>query len=138
MPDTIINWADAGKASIQTESFGIVELVTGDKQMTHSAEVVDSTTIASADLPAFSVVGRNASGNIVLAKTSATAVKPIGITAAAVKQGATNLNVAVIRSGIFNPAALNWHADYNTDEKKRTAFEDSVDGTDIIIRKIQG
>lgn len=138
MADTEIKYGDVGLASFNTHTFDTKELFTGDKPVSHTPEIVASATISAADLPAFSVVGRNSSGEIVLAKTSTTAVKAIGITAATVKQGATNRNVPVYRSGCFNPAALNYHGDYDTAEKKRLAFEDSVDGTDIIIRGISG
>jgi len=138
MADTTIPYGDPGVASFATHSFDANELFTGDKPITTTEEVVAAATIDSADLPAFSVVGRDANGELVMAKTSATAVKPIGITVNTVKQDATDRRVAVYRTGCFNPAMLNFHADYNTDAKKRLAFEDAVDGTDIHIKSIQG
>jgi hypothetical protein len=88
------------------------------------------------DLPAFSVVGLSAAGNLVLGQTSGTAVAPIGITTAPVKTGAGQTDrIAVFRSGNFNPAALNWHADYDTDAKKAAAFRGSPTPTNIVIRK---
>lgn len=62
-------------------------------------------------------------------------VKPIGITTAAVYDVNTAQRVAVYRAGNFNPAALNWHASFDTDAKKAVAFRGSPAPTNIVIRK---
>ncbi|MBN9453249.1 MAG: head decoration protein [Bosea sp.] len=86
-------------------------------------------------LEAFSVVGLS-SGNLVMAKTSSTAVVPIGITTAKVVTGAgVTDRIAIYRAGNFNPAALVWHADYSTDDLKAAAFRGSPSPTNIVIRK---
>jgi len=87
-------------------------------------------------LPAFSVVGRDATGNLVLAQTSGAAVVPIGVTTAPVATGAGQTDrVAIYRAGNFNPDALTWHADYATDDQRAAAFRGSPAPTNIVIRK---
>lgn len=126
------NYADAGVASLATQSFTETPLFSGEAPVVTTSEVVAAATIASADLPAFSVVGRNASGELVMAvyddATPANAIAPIGITTATVKTGSTAKNVEVFRGGMFNPAALNWDASFDTALKKRLAFEASAPG----------
>lgn len=96
----------------------------------------DFPVAQSTELPAFSVVGVNASGDIALAKTSNTAVVPLGILTLPVKTGAgETARVAIYRAGNFNPAVLSWHADYDTDAKKAAAFRGSPTPTNIVIRK---
>lgn len=91
---------------------------------------------ASTDLKAYSVVGLSAAGNLVLAQTSGTAVVPIGITVTGAKTGAGQTDrIAVYRAGNFNPAALTWHADYDTAEKKAAAFRGAPAPTNILIRE---
>lgn len=90
---------------------------------------------ASTTLPAFSVVGLSG-GNLVLAQTSGTAVAPIGITTAPVATaGGQTDRIAIFRAGNFNPAALTWHADYDTLDKKKAAFRGSPTPTNIVIRE---
>lgn len=96
----------------------------------------DFPVAQNTDLEARSVVGVDASGNLAIAKTSSTAVVPLGILTIPVKTGAGETTRAAIwRSGNFNPAALVWHADYDTDAKKAAAFRGSPTPTNIIIRK---
>jgi hypothetical protein len=127
---TNIPYDDAGMAAIQTEDFGRVPLWAGEAPIVTTPEVVADATVASADLPAFSVVGRDANGKLVMAKyaTDETAIAPIGVTCSPVLTGATAKNVAVYRGGFFNMAALNWDASFDTDAKKRLAFEASAPG----------
>lgn len=114
-------------AGSSTEAFTTVTVFTGDSPVVTTPEVVADAVIASVDLPALSVVGRDSSGKLVLADisnaTEANRIHPIGITTAAVKTGSTVKSVAVYRGGTFNPAALNFHSSYDTAEKKRLAFE---------------
>lgn len=64
-------------------------------------------------------------------------IKAMGITtcAVAVAVGATD-KIDVYRSGMFNPDALNWHASFDTDEKKRKAFEGGA-SPNIFIQKMR-
>lgn len=85
-------------------------------------------------LEAFAVVGLS-SGNLVMAKTSSTAVVPIGVMTAKVVTGAGQTDrIAIFRQGNFNRDALVWHADYDTNAKKEAAFRGSPSPTNIIIR----
>lgn len=123
-------------ASSQSEQFTTTVLFTGEVDVITTSETVADSVIASVDLPANSVVGRDSSGKIVLAtynSTPASGVPAMGITTETVKTGATVKTVAVYRSGMFNPDALNWHSSYDTDAKKRLAFEYLAN--QIIIQK---
>jgi hypothetical protein len=63
-------------------------------------------------------------------------VDPIGVTAVPVVTGAGETDrIPIYRQGNFNPAALNWHPSYDTDDKKAAAFRGSPTPTNIIIRK---
>jgi hypothetical protein len=131
----LIPYGDAGMAEFNTDIFTGVELFAGSAPMPWTSdEIVAAATIAGAALPAFSVVGFLA-GELVMAKTSATAVIPIGITTAPVNQLAVNRTVAIFRAGAFNMDALNWHADYNTDLLKRNAFLAGFAGAAFNIKK---
>lgn len=133
---TTIPHTDAGMAGSATENFTTRVLITGNHPTITTPEAVADATVASADLPALSVVGRAADGTLTMAVWSATpadAIAPIGITTATVLKGTTGGSVPVYRDGGFNPDALNWHASFDTDEKKRLAFEATQ--PTLIIRK---
>jgi hypothetical protein len=134
MAVTNIPYAGVGVAGFETsDAFGQVELFhsTIPISVTEDFPVGESTM-----LPAFSVVGVNASGNLVLAQTSGTAVVPLGVTTIAVGTAAgASERIAIYRAGNFNPDALTWHADYNTDAKRAAAFRGSPAPTNILIRK---
>lgn len=136
---TTVPFGSAGMAGSQTEDFTAVEVITGDMPIHHTSHPVASALLTSG-LPIFSVVGLNTDGDIVMAQTSSTAVKPIGITAAEVLPDSDPTSVPVWRTGIFNPAALNWHEDYDTLAKQIAAFEDAAlaANTRIILRPIHG
>lgn len=87
--------------------------------------------------PAYTVVGLGADDMLAMGRTSgATPVVPIGVTSMAVKTGAGQTDrMAVYRAGNFNPDALTWHADYDTDAKKADAFRGSPAPTNIVIRQ---
>jgi hypothetical protein len=131
---TNIPYAGAGIATYEvSDSFTQQELFNSSIPLpvTEDFNVGPSTTLA-----AFAVVGLDAGGNLVMAKTSSTTVVPIGITTVAVVTGVgQNDRIAVYRAGNFNPDALTWHADYDTDAKKAGAFRGSPTPTNIIIRK---
>lgn len=134
---TVINQANAGLAFSADDTFNLVTLHTGPMPQMTTPEIVAAATISGGDLPAYSVVGRNAQGELVLATvdtvTPANSIKPVGITTVAVKQGATGRNVPMWRDGMFNPDALNWHSSYTTDLLKKIAFEGSQ--ASIYLRK---
>lgn len=128
---TVIVNSEVKMAGSQTEDFSTIELLSGSTPLVSTTAEVVAASLLTPGLPAHSVVGRDASGNLIMAVLGS--VAPIGITTAAVLPGATVGNVAVYRSGCFNPAALNWGASYDTDAKKRLAFEGT--GADILIQK---
>lgn len=80
------------------------------------------------------VVGLNGSGKVVPAVLGTVAA--IGYIVYA-PSAATVLDqpVSVMRQGVFNPNLLTFDATYNTDEKKRLAFEGAPSPTSIILRK---
>lgn len=134
MAVTNIPYSGVGIASFESnEGFAQVELFNSaiPHPVTEDFAVGPSTT-----LPAFSVVGLNAGGTLVLAQTSGTAVVPIGVTTAPVATGAGQTDrIAIYRAANLNPDALTWHADYDTDAKKAAAFRSSPTPTNIVIRK---
>lgn len=129
---TNIPYDGVGMADIQTDSFKSINLFAGEAPIVTTPEVVAAATIASADLPAFTVVGRNGSGELVKAVldtvTPANNIAPIGITCSPVLMASTNRSVAAYRGGFFNMDALTWDASFDTAAKKRVAFEASQPG----------
>lgn len=124
-----IPYGDIGLASGALEDFNIVSLFSGEAPIVTTAERVG----ASKTYLANTVVGRDAGGLLVPAVLGT--VAPIGILITNVTTGAgESAGVAVYRGGMFNPDALIWDASYDTDEKKRTAFEGFQSG--IFIQKI--
>ena len=114
----------AGVAGSYSETIGASPdpFITGDVPALFST---DELVLEDEVLEARSVVGLDAAGKLVMAKTTATAVKPIGVLIYAVATGAgdNTVRASVYRGGVFNPDLLVWHADYSTDELKRLAFE---------------
>lgn len=120
---------DVHIATSETDSFDQIVLLTGD-----TPPVVTTSEVAAAALPQWCVVGRDADGKIVKATYAAddTGVEPIGITVNAVDPAVGTLDtVAVYRAGCFNPNALVWDATFDTDAKKKAAFEKT--GTQIFL-----
>ena len=112
----------------------------------------EDTSLVTGDAPALSwmllpaaatqtfvahqVVGLNGSGKLVPAVLGT--VEAIGFISYA-PSAVTTLDqmIGVVRQGVFNPDRLVWDATYDTDEKKRMAFEGAPSPTSIIIRKPQ-
>lgn len=117
----------------ESASFTQVELFNSanPKTLTEEFPVAQNT-----DLPIGAVVGVNGSGDLALAKTSSTAIAPIGVLAAPAKTGAgVTTKAPVFRAGNFNMAALTYHADYDTAAKKKAAFRGAAAPTNIIVRE---
>ena len=131
---TTIPPSNMGVASFeQADSFTSVELFNHaqPEPVTEDFPVAENT-----DLPARAVVGLDANGNLAFAKTSATAIVPLGVLVTPVKTGAgQTTRASIYRAGNFNPDALIYHADYNTDAKKASAFRGSPTPTNIVVRK---
>lgn len=119
---------DVHIATSQTDSYTQIVLLTGD-----TPAIVTTSEVAAVALPQWSVVGRDTNGKLVLATAAAVdPIKPIGITVNAVDPAVGTLDtVAVYRAGCFNPKALNWDATFDTDAKKKMAFE--ATGTQIFL-----
>lgn len=79
------------------------------------------------------VVGLNGSGKVIPAVLGTT--EAIGwIVYAPSAVTVLDQMVSVMRQGVFNPNLLTFDATYNTDEKKRLAFEGAPSPTSIILR----
>lgn len=110
---------------------GYIPLITGNEPALFQA---DLTVAASQNIPAYTPVGFDGSGNLVPAVSGTT--QAIGITFnAVVTPGSGALKGAPIyRAGCFNPDALNWPASYDTVEKKFEAFRGAPSPTMIELR----
>ncbi len=112
-------------------------LTTGDVPQLFAT---DEVVAASQTLAALTVVGFNSSGALVKAlideTTPANTIDPIGILVYAVTTaaGETTKHAGVYRGGVFNPNLLVWDASFDTDAKKRAAFEGAPSPTQIVIR----
>lgn len=111
-------------------------LITGDYPAKSTEDV---TVAANQTIPAYTPVGFNAAGNIVVATlTGDPAVPAIGVTFYDIVTGAAPLRgVPIYRSGVFNPDFLNFHEDYDTLEKRLEAFRGAPTPTQIIMRPIK-
>ncbi len=132
---TTIPLADAGMASFESQDFNVIDLFSGD---TPVSSVPETLLDQNADTPAYTVVGRiTASGKVTICNLGANdgSQVPCGITTAPAPDSGADQKVSTFKTGMFNPAALNWHASFDTDEKKRLAFEGSK-APGIFIRKV--
>ena len=115
-----------GLAGATSEAWSVnKELRTGDTPVSTIHATVATATVASAALPRFSVVGYDASGNLVKAvynATPASAIVPCGVTCDEVLITAADKKVEIMVSGMFNPAVLVWDASFTTDALKDAAF----------------
>ncbi len=95
---------------------------------------------ADLELQQFAVVGLE-DGALVLATHDddpEVAIKPIGVlTQHVVGKSDGTTTVPVFYSGCFNPDALVWDDSFDTEEKKRAAFEGSPTPTQVLIRSRQ-
>ena len=112
-----IPYGDVHLATAATESYTTQALITGD-----TPPIVTMSEVAAVALQQWQVVGRAVGGKIVPAVLGTT--DAIGVTVNAVDPAiGTADTVAVYRAGCFNPKALVWGASYDTDAKKKVAFE---------------
>lgn len=95
----------------------------------------DELVAASQNIPARTPV-RFSSGALVPA-VQGQAACGILVYAVATGAGDTTVRAGVYRGGVFNPDQINWPASYDTEEKKRLAFEGAPSPTAIVIRKPQ-
>lgn len=108
-------------------------LITGDFPKVFTE---DMTFAINQNIPAYTPLGLDASGDLIPAVLGTTAAIAISffdiVTGAAPKVGAP-----VYRGGVFNPAMLKWHASYDTDEKKLEAFRAAPSPSQIVIRPVK-
>ncbi len=124
---------DAGLASGATEVYTSVELLSGDTPEIVTTNEAIASAVLTSGMAARTVVGLNGSGEIIKAVLGTT--QAWGILIATIAAGSSSGTKAQIyRAGCFNPAALVWDATYDTDEKKRVAFNAAA-GSQIFIKK---
>jgi hypothetical protein len=129
---TYPDYGDVGfPAYEESGTFGSKELFSGPTPLPVTE---DFPVAANVVLAAFSVVGLDGSGLVVLAQQDGDP-QAIGITTGPTITGMGATSVAIYRAGNFNPAALTWHASYTTDAHKKAAFNDAPTPTNIVIRK---
>lgn len=120
-----IPYGDVHIAGVQTDSYSTTTLLTGD-----TPPIVTMSEVAAVALQQWHVVGRDGTGKIVPAVLGTT--EAIGVTVNAVDPAVgISDTVAVYRAGCFNPKALVWDVSYDTDAKKKIAFEKT--GTQIFL-----
>lgn len=133
---------DAGVPAQWSDDFAVTPegFITGEypAQMVLDHPVAESQTLA-----AYTVVGFDASGNLVPALldlvTPANTIKAIGVLMYPVTSGVgENPAGRVLRSACINPlwANLVWDASYDTDAKKMDAFEGAPSPTQIVTRPL--
>lgn len=130
---------DAGVPSQWSQDFGVTAegLFSGE---TPAQFVEDKPVALNQTLAAYTVVGFDASGNIVPATYNATpanAIKAIGVLMYPVTTGASGSLPAgrILRGGCINPDLLVWDATFTTQALKLAAFEGSPSPTQIVLRR---
>lgn len=134
MADNHIPLNDPGIAGFATASYdGPLEPRFGEGVPTTTDVAVKSTS--GITLPLYSVVNVAADGEITLAVIASGASNAQYITAEPiVLAAAATGSMPMYRGGYWEQSALNWDATFNTDAKKKTAFQGSV-SPDIFIGK---
>lgn len=127
---------DAGIPSQTSDSFAVTPegFITGEypAQFVEDLPAAESQTLAE-----YTVVGLNGDGEIVPAVLGTT--EAIGVLMYPVTSGAGENPVArVLRSACINHlwAGLTWDATYDTDAKKKNAFEGASSPTQIVTRTL--
>lgn len=131
----------AGVPAQGSDSFVALQegLITGEypTQFVEDIPAANNQTLA-----AYTVVGKDGSGNIVPAVYDATyassGVRPIGILIEPITTPSSGAVKAarVLRSACLNPAKLVWDASFDTAAKKQNAFQGAPSPTQIVIRGI--
>ena len=99
----------------------------------------DMTVAASQNIPAYTAVGFDGSGNIIKAVLGTTAAIGFAVHDIVTDASGTLKAFPIYRAGCFNPDFLLWDATYNTAEKKKKleAFRGAPSPTNIIMRPIK-
>lgn len=126
----------AGVPTQSSDNFAVTPegLITGDVPAQFT---VDIPTAPSQTLAAYTVVGVNASGQVIPAVAGTT--QAIGILLYPVTTAAGETNVArVLRAGCINAlwSGLVWNASYNTNALKMNAFNGAPSPTQFVTRRL--
>lgn len=124
MPD--INYQNIGLAGVQTDSFTQTELFYGDTPAVVTQDAIVPSAIATAGLAAWTPVFVDPATRIIslvdLAGTPAVTANAITVVEVAAGTPA-DAGLSVYKAGNVNIHAVNWPAAYDTEAKKRGAFE---------------
>lgn len=126
--DTKIPLGKPGVAELQTETFG------GPKELRYGDSALVTTTIditasgADINLGLGAVIAKSGVAAVYNATPSAATANYILAEPIFIADG-DSMTVPVYREGHFNMDALTWDASYDTDAKKKAAFEGSVSPT---------
>lgn len=133
--DTKIPFPAPGIAGFATKSFsGPVEPRYGEGVHTTTHETV--SVGADLELPIYSPVNVSTSGVLTQAVVASGSSNANAILGAPIKMvNGQSMSVPLIREGMFDMAALNWHSTFNTDKLKREAFQGSKSPTIFIQKK---
>ena len=95
------------------------------------------TVLSGEVLAALTVVGFDADGKVVEALTGsadpADDIQAVGVMPYAVDASGGDVDSEIYRSGNFDPAQLVWPDSFDTDAKKRAAFEGAPSPTQVVI-----
>ncbi|MNK37372.1 hypothetical protein D3C87_559380 [compost metagenome] len=118
-------------AGNSSESWSSKPVILGD-----TPPIVSERALAAVSLPAYSVVGKDVDGKLVLATMGgADPIAPVGITTNAVDTTVPGAQgwVPYWAAGKFNYDALNFDASFATEADKKAAFEGT--GVQIFLDK---
>ena len=118
-----IPYSDYGIASISTDSFSQVEILAGDTPAAVTDYGIVGSTLAASGIPAYTPVIVNASTRAVTLPVQGTS-KPNALTITSIEAGSSATGtVQVWKAGMFNIAAINWGADFDTEAERISAFD---------------
>jgi hypothetical protein len=112
----------AGIAGIESASYTQVPLFSGDFDVVTQSEAVDTAVVVAA-LPQFTPMSFQAAGAGIAPSVVGDGLPFAGITTAPYDPAVSTMHkIPLFKTGIFNPAALNWDASFDTDAKKAALF----------------
>lgn len=127
--DKTVPHGEPGVASFNTETWGGAGEPRFGDGPAPTTTVTVTASVTPIDLPLYSVIG--ADGRL----HSEISGEPIGILAEPILIGVgETMTFPIYRGGHWNMDALNWDASYDTDAKKKAAFEGST-SPGILISK---
>lgn len=118
-----ISYDDIGMAGLQTDTFTQTELFAGDTPPVVTDYGILGAALATDGIPAWTPVIVNAATKAITLPVSGTS-KANAIAVAPIAAGSpATCNVPVYKAGMFNVNAIKFGADFDTDAKKRDAFD---------------